>query len=107
MFYDFNRHKKLVPPEQQSPENPPADRLEKLIARIPENIKMPLLILLISFTGLGFFRLIIDGILLSNLPEFNTGGTPQSYYRSAQPFETYLDSLEHAHIQDSLFQTKK
>jgi len=109
MFYDFNRHKKLPPPAQlQPPENPPpATRFQKLVARIPEKAKMPLLILLLSFTGLGFFNLLIDGILLSHLPELKPDGDQKSYYLNAPPLETYLDSLERAHMLDSLYQTDK
>ena len=109
MFYDFNAHKKPAPPAPWQPPDTPqhATRFQKLVARIPENFKMPLLILLLSFTGLGFFNLLIDGILLSNLPELKPGSDRQSYYLNAPPLETYLDSLERAHMLDSLYQTDK
>lgn len=106
MFYDFNRHKRQAEPEKKLPENQDLKvSLENLLARIPEKVKMPLLILLISLAGLGFFRLIIDGIIISRLPKFAAGSTRQFYYRSPQTLETSLDSLEQGNIQDTLSQS--
>lgn len=106
MFYDFNRHKRQAESEKKLPENQDFKvSLENLLAQIPEKIKMPLLILLISLAGLGFFRLIVDGITLSYWPQFDTDRPQQFYYRSPQTLETYLDSLEQGHIKDSLSQS--
>ncbi|GLU57370.1 hypothetical protein Dfri01_68310 [Dyadobacter frigoris] len=103
MFYDFNRHKRQAASENKAPESRPFRHgLQNLAERIPEKIKMPVLILLISLTGLGFLRLIVDGISADLIPDFSTNQSRQSYRRSPQPFEQYLDSLEHAHIQDSI-----
>lgn len=104
MFYDFNRHKRAAAePAVKQPDNLPLRiSIQKLLTRVPEKIKMPVLILLISLTGLGFLRLMIDGITAEQLPEFPADQSRQYYSRSPPPFEIYLDSLEWAHIQDSL-----
>jgi hypothetical protein len=103
MFYDFNRHKRLAQPEQKPPEKQTLrSSLEKLLAQIPEKDKMPLLILLISLSGLGFFRLIIEGITAGAIPRFATDRPERFYFGSIQPLEKYSDSLGRAHIQDSL-----
>ncbi|TKT85740.1 hypothetical protein [Dyadobacter frigoris] len=103
MFYDFNRHKRPAASENKTLEiRSFRARLQNLLARIPEKIKMPVLILLISLTGLGFLRLIIDGITTEQLPEFSKSDSWQYYWKSPQPFEKYLNSLEYVHIQDSL-----
>ena len=103
MFYDFNRHKRLAAPENKAPEiRPFRISIQKRLAQVPEKIKMPVLILLISLTGLGFLRLIIDGITSSGLPEFSASQPRQFYRKAPQPFEKYLDSRQWAHIQDSL-----
>lgn len=104
MFYDFNRHKRAAAePAVKQPDNLPLrTSIQKLLDRVPEKIKMPVLILLISLTGLGFLRLIIDGVTVDMLPDFSTNQPRRYYSRSPSPFETYLDSLEWAHIQDSL-----
>lgn len=103
MFYDFNRHKRLAASENKTPESHPfRGRLQNFLARIPEKIKMPVLILLISLTGLGFLRLIVDGITAVLMPDFSTDQSTKYYLKAPTPFEMYLDSLEGAHIQDSL-----
>ena len=103
MFYDFNRHKRLAASENKAPEiRPLRTSIQNLLAQVPEKIKMPVLIPLISLTGLGFLRLMIDGITADMLPEFPADQSKQYYRKSPPPFETYLDSLEWAHIQDSI-----
>jgi hypothetical protein len=103
MFYDFNRHKKLAQPDQKPQEKQPFDaRLQNLLARIPEKVKMPVLILLISMTGLGFLRLIIEGITAGAIPRFTTDGPGRFYLGSIQPFQKCKDSPHRTHIRDSL-----
>lgn len=108
MFYDFNRHKRPDEPEKKLAKYQRFQvRLQNLMARIPEKIKIPVLILLISITGLGFFRLIVDGTTLSDWPQFEIERPQQFYYRSPQTLGTYLDSLEQGHILDSLSQSSQ
>ena len=103
MFYDFNRHKRLAAPENKVPEiRPFRISIQKRLAQVPEKIKIPALILLISLTGLGFLRLIIGGITGEQLPKFPAVQSTKYYRKVPQPFEKYLDSRQWAHIQDSL-----
>jgi hypothetical protein len=104
MFYDFNRHKKAAAePEVKVPDcRPLRASMQKSLASIPEKLKMPALILLISLAGVGFFRLIADGITASELPGFSANQPGLFYRKSPQPFDSYLDSLQRAYILDSL-----
>jgi len=104
MFYDFNRHKRVAAEHAvKQPDNLPLRiSIQKLADRVPEKIKMPVLILLISLTGLGFLRLMIGGITGEKLPEFSADQSRPYSSRSPPPFETYLESLGRAPIYDSL-----
>ncbi|WP_159478756.1 hypothetical protein [Dyadobacter sp. 3J3] len=105
MFYDFNRHKRLAAPVEKPSENPALGAiLKKHLARIPEKVKMPVLILLISLTGLGFLRLTMEGITGAGFSQFTSANNTKFYRPSLQAIEVYLDSLESAYIQDSLSQ---
>lgn len=104
MFYDFNRHKRVAAEHAvKQPDNLPLRiSIQKLADRVPEKIKITVLILLISLTGLGFLRLMIDGITITQLPQFSTNQSRQYHSRSPPPFEMYLDHLERVPVQDSL-----
>jgi hypothetical protein len=104
MFYDFNRHKRAAAKSAaKEPEIRPLHAgIQKRLAHIPEKSKMAALILLISLSGLGFSRLIVDGITGNEFSGYSAGQPKPFYRKNPPPIETYLDSLLWGHIQDSL-----
>ena len=127
MFYNFNRHRHMEAEMADSlgrsvPE--PAKfqgnrkwglwkRITVRLARLPLKWQHALLVALLS-GGIGYsFSLILPDYQIAALSRvFTNDSRNQKIIKAATPsprqqaFEAYVDSLEHAHVRDSIYQSQ-
>lgn len=128
MFYNFNRHRQLAAQMADSqvrraPESPRFQgnrkwglwkRITVRLARLPLKWQHAVLVALLS-AGIGyFFSLILPDYQMAALSKvFTNDSRNQKIIKAATPsprqqaFEAYVDSLEHAHVRDSIYQSQQ